>query len=920
MTKHSKKMKFFLGFVSFTSICAIAAGSIVSCSNNSSNQNPKYNKTQSETKLLAIKKQINNILKEKTITVSGYENKNIKSILSTKDTEQKLQSTITNVIIKEIVNSSNGELSQQDIENNLKVELPSLNKINSINNKSTIPVTVYYLNQEVGSFNVFGFSNNIAQTPLISFAKSNYILNLQDGGDISNFQIEPNVTNFTNGYKIQYSLTVDGNTINPSNAQTTITPFSFSQHIFNILVQQNTQYQNTNYLTLKLTATILNSNEEETVSASTEIVVQNNPLFLYATTSFNDTEYTNLNCYVNEAYYLNFNQYKKVSSTNSLQYCLVEKNNVAGSDSTTVLSNNESIANQIQNNIDKIVKYAEFGTVTYLLEIKNLSTGDIIASSNPLTINCNKQGGVTITNPNVNANTSNLNVNLSQTTSCTLTLNINTPGITYTESDIYYQIAQNNNQWTPITQLSNLFDVNLQNNQLVLSNLASNIAINIKLENKTTHLYSNIFSISTTAATSMWTNFVQDGENKTLSPNTSYDSINYNTISLSTNQTLNLKFIAPNINLSNVQYGWSILQDSGFVSVGSDQAIFTKSWTESGTYIVRMLITWPNNMKASSLIYLFKVEVSAQSDQVQSSLTQLKQFISNQTNLENVAYNFFKENPYELLAFIQCIVNSGWELAPNVTNSDCSSYLKVNSCSFNNNGLLQVNITTLQSFSAEYNGSSTYKTINAGSTMILTTPFTMSSFSPSISKTGASELNLDIITAIRNLHGQKIGWEFKNSNISSFNSFNSLQDMYIAPQSGVYTMTITNSNSIGSLPNFSNKTNSVTHAITWNMLTPDQIQINYTLGGASNIVFDPFIFPNPSSVSYSWYEISGNQLNNLNISGTLIATTTKSAYQIDISSVTQNETFTYYCICKYVINGQTYTSRSQNILVVFSNS
>ncbi|MBO6022103.1 hypothetical protein J6P68_04700 [bacterium] len=63
-------------------------------------------------------------------------------------------------------------------------------------------------------------------------------------------------------------------------------------------------------------------------------------------------------------------------------------------------------------------------------------------------------------------------------------------------------------------------------------------------------------------------------------------------------------------------------------------------------------------MKTTPLIYLFKVEVSAQSDQVQNSLTQLKQFISNQTNLENIAYNFFKENPYELLAFIQCIVNS----------------------------------------------------------------------------------------------------------------------------------------------------------------------------------------------------------------------------------------------------------------------
>ena len=928
MAKNSRKIKLLLGLVSLASICTIAVGSVISCSNTSSdsskNQNSKQilqNKKQNESKQSTITNEISNILlKNKNITLSGYKNQNLQDLLSNNNEKEALKSTITNSVIQEIINSSNTLLNKQDIQNNLKVELPSFNEINSSNDNSIIKVNVYYSNQEVGSVNIYGFSNNISHSLQISFNKANYILNLQDGQTINNFQILPNVKYWQEGYKIQYALTVDNNTVVVSSFSSNINPFTFSKNTFNILVKQNTQYENTNYLTLKLTATIINPDKNKEVSASTMIVVQNSALFLYATTNFNNIQYTNLDCYVNEEYYLNFKQYKTLSNTNSLQYCLVEKSNVAGSDSVTVLSNNQSLSSQIQKTINHISKYAEFGTVTYYLEIKNSSTGNVLLQSNPLNINCNKQGGVIITNPNVDLNTSNLNVNLDETTSCTLTLNSMVPGITYNEWDIYYQISQNNNQWEPITCFCNLFKIKLNNNQLILSNLASNIAINIKLQNNATHLYSNIFSISTSIPNKMWTNFVQDGVNKTLSPNKSYDSINYNIISLSTNQTLNLKFILPNINLSNVQYGWSILQDSGFVSVGSNQAIFTKSWTQSGTYIVRMLITWPNNMKTTPLIYLFKVEVSAQSDQVQNSLTQLKQFISNQTNLENVAYNFFKENPYELLAFIQCIVNSGWMLAPNVTNSDCSSYFKVNSCSFNNNGLLQVNITTLQSFNAEYNGSSTFKTIDAGLTMILTTPFTMSSFSPSISKTGASELNLDIITAVKNLHGQKIGWEFKNSNISSFNSFNSLQDVDIFPQNNVYTMTITNSNSIGSLPNFSSNTNSVTHAITWNMITPDQIQINYTLGGASNIVFDPFIFPNPSSVSYSWYEVSGNELSNSNLSGTLIITTTKSAYQINISSVTQDETFTYYCICTYVINGQTYTSRSQNILVVFSNN
>ncbi|MBR4486619.1 hypothetical protein IKS57_04675 [bacterium] len=67
-------------------------------------------------------------------------------------------------------------------------------------------------------------------------------------------------------------------------------------------------------------------------------------------------------------------------------------------------------------------------------------------TSNPITINCNHKGGVTITNPNYNSETSSVNVNLSKTNTCTLTLNNNVPGIQYNANDIYYQVAANNNR------------------------------------------------------------------------------------------------------------------------------------------------------------------------------------------------------------------------------------------------------------------------------------------------------------------------------------------------------------------------------------------------------------------------------------------------------------------------------------------
>ncbi|MBO6022101.1 hypothetical protein J6P68_04690 [bacterium] len=200
MAKNSRKIKLLLGLVSLASICTIAAGSVISCSNTSSdsskNQNSKQilqNKKQDETKQSTITNEISNILKNKNITLSGYKNQNLQDLLSNDNEKEALKSTITNSIIQEIINSSNTKLNKQDLQNNLKVELPSFNEINSSNDNSIIKVNVYYSNQEVGSVNIYGFSNNISQTVQISFNKANYILNLQDGQTINNFQILPNV-------------------------------------------------------------------------------------------------------------------------------------------------------------------------------------------------------------------------------------------------------------------------------------------------------------------------------------------------------------------------------------------------------------------------------------------------------------------------------------------------------------------------------------------------------------------------------------------------------------------------------------------------------------------------------------------------------------------------------------------------------
>ena len=921
-----------LGFISLITLSTITVSSIVSCSNNSTTSTNKQNQKQDinqdanqDNKLTATK--IENILKNKSVCVSGYKSENVKKILDNENSKQTLQQNIKQSIIDKIISSSNNQLSRSEIENNLKIQFSNQSENTTfLNNKGEIPVTVYYDGQSLGIFNVQGFSSysssSTQTSPVISFNESQYLLNLQNGASINNFEITPNISNWKQGYQLQYSLNIDGTTINPFAVQNTQQPFSFSQNIFNELVLSNPQYKYAKYLSIKLIATIITSDYNNKVQASTQIIIQNNPLFLYATPSYNtNIQSTNLNCYVNEKYYLNFVQYQN-EANGGFQYSLIENTNIANSNSTKTLSNTMNISpNQAQSSIDQISKYAQFGIVTYWLELINPVDSQVIMKSNPLTINCNKQGGISITNPDVNTNTSTLTVNLNKTTSCTLTLNNNVPGVTYNIEDIYYQVAANNNEWEPITNASNLFSATLKNNELILSNLASNIGINIQLKNADTHLYSNIFTINTIAPTSMWTQFTYNGNNETLTPNTSYKNINYNAINIANNQTLNLNFLVPNINLSNVQYGWSILQKTGFVSVGSNQPTFTKSWSLTGVCFLRMQISWPNEINISPLIYIFKIQIGKSSNSsLNNANTELKNFISQQSNLLSVALSYFKLNPSELLAFIDAITNNdSLTLAPNVQMTNCSSYFKVNSCCFNGSNLLQFNLTIINNISIINNNSGSTNNINSGTTVILTTPFQPNSFIAQNSiKTGLTEININIINAIKKLNGnQQIGWELQNCSNGSFNNqFYSINAGTIMPQNNSWTITITNNDS--TLPNFlKSKSNYATQAMVWNMLTPDQIEINYSEGGASNIVFDPFIFPNPSSITYNWYVVSGNELNNENITGKSLGTTTNSEYMINISNINSNETFTYYCLCSYEINGKTYTSRSQNILVIF---
>ena len=909
----SKKIKhLLLGSISILALSAIVIATAVGCSLSKSNNNTNNHLKSNVNKTTSITNSSN----ENNLILQQIKNNKTITIPSSKTyTTKSLKSAILKQILAKIANKcSNKELTQ--LENNLHINL--LDSTTLSYNKQ-FQVTIEYDNKVLSNINVL--IGNTTWTS-IAFLQTNYTINLQNGDCLSSFKIKPLIQNWQDGCEIKYSLKLDDATVysmstNNQNAAFTM-PSNVSSYIQNHLLPLTD-----NFATATLVATLISPNPvQSNVTISAKIIINNNPLFLYASSSFDkNIQSVNLNCFVNEVYSLSFILYKKPSKQN-YSYYLVEEINSAGnlgSNVSRIQLENYNASNVLNKSINSINEVAKYGSITYYLELEN-SSGSVI-TSNSVTINCNKQGGVTITNPNINEQTKTINVDLSKTSKCVLTLNNNVPGIVYNEDDIYYQISQNNNQWEPITHLSNLFEVTLQNNELVFSNLASQIAINVKLANAQTGLYSNIVTINTTTPDSIWTQFKNNSANETIWPGT-----NYNEMTGTIGETFNLNFIPPNINLCNVEYNWSMLTDTGFISISTNESNFTKTFTNPGIYVLRMQVSWDNDVNASVLNYLFKITiVAANQSTINTDTSKLNTYINK--NLDNILLNYFQNSPSVILPYIN--TSTAWysmQLATNVNDNNFNQYFSINSVSFNSDGLLTVDLSVLNSLNLVYSSNSKKDTtINKGTTLTLTTPFLNTDFQNKgvVTSYGESEMNINAtndITQYEYSFDGIVGWTLNNSNDTSLNNQFIPINIYDVNQND-FKMNITSQNSNNALPSYFNVNNihQITDTIIWNMQTSQYIRIDDVEGGQKTILFFPSFFPNPSSVSYSLYKVSGNEMSNATITGTLVSTSSSANFAISPNSSLIGQSFTYYCVCTYVINNVTYTSRSQNILVTYTD-
>ena len=762
---------------------------------------------------------------------------------------QSLQTQYKNDLINAIKTAIINELQQSvfiankiqfnlnqitNIIQNLTINLP--NQASQIDETSGIlqNVSFSYNNQNLNNTytitNLAKINNNENSTSLnIAFAKSAYNINTQNGVTLSNFKLEPEVSNWQSGSQINYYLNI--NSENVSNllvgSYNSITAFTFSSNLIKIL-QNNPNYLLNKYLVITLIATISNQTLNINKSCTTQIIINNNQLFLYAIS--NNKSSINLNCYTNQTYSLFFNNYLSNSTNNTFE--LISIVNEVKTTKTITLSNYQSMQGILLNAV------ANTGTITYYLQELN-ANGEVIATSNQVVINCNQIGGISLTNTSINNGLINVNLN----TSSTVILNIqkNLANINYDIGDIYYEVAAQNNEWLPITQSCNLFDIQLQNNEIILSNLASNISINIKIMNITNNLYSNVVTIKTNAPSSMWNNFTYN--NQALNMNSSTTSFNINK-----NQIFDLTFNKPNINLANVQYTWAVFENSSYVTT-SNTNVFTKLFSNLGNYIVRFQINWLNNYSAQTITYYFKVNVNATASEISSAQKQLEQFASNSTNELNVLKAYWNINPNTLLPWINTW-GIGYQIAGNVNDSNFNEYFSIQTVNVNSSdhNLIQILLKVIQpidyeSWNASTNTGELVKTLPINTYILVTTPYQLTDFNVSVNSVGQSLMQANITNLIGNNTTfnnnsndlYKIGWMISTNETN----FSNAQQVYINFNmlDASYIININSENSNNTLPNYINSntintialntnTNKIFNNISLNYLTKN---IKYTL-------------------------------------------------------------------------------------------
>ena len=863
------------------------------------------------------------IINNNTIALINYHLSVKQSLLSTNKNE--LSDAIKNTIIDElkqssfILNNIYFDLSQIiSIINNLTINLP--NNVSQTDENSGIinNVTFSYNNQTLNNeYTITNLTkvNNLtnSNTLNISFKNSSYDINEVDGITLNNFSIQPEISDWQDTYTLNYYINIASENVSNFNIASyqEVTPFTFSNELIN-LIQNNPSYIANKYLVITLFASISDSNNSNLTSCSTKIIINNNKLFLYAIS--NNQSFINLNCYTNQTYSLFFDNYL-TNSTNTYQ--LVEIVNQIKTTKTITYANQKAIKSLLLNQV------ANSGIITYYLQEIN-NNNEVLSVSNEVTINCSQIGGITLTNQNINDNV--LNVNLSTTSSVTLNIIKNDPNVTFYADDIYYQIAANNNEWLPITRFSNLFKVNFTDNEITFSHLASDISINVKIVNTMNNLYSNVVTIKTNAPSSMWNSFTYNNKQFTVAANANQSST---TLTVNVNAPFQLTFNEPKINLSNIQYNWSILTNSGFESENDNLNSITTSFSKNTTYIIRLQISWMNNYSAQAYTYLFKVNAAVSATKVALAQQELNQFCSSETNELNVIKAYWNNNPSTLLPWIFTPSLGGEALSPSLKPNNFYEYFSIQSVQIANNddGLIQAVLNCLKPMNIVLNnyGGGQLETIgstSAGEQVIITTPYQLSLFKHVVQTTGASLMYENITSLVVNSstfnntsnNNYQIGWNIPALDANGNIDFSDL--------SGTYEMIITNLNSNNTLPNYINVAPSITHEMIWNMKTSSQIVINYTRSAGYYITFDPFFYPlNVSDVTYTWYEVKGNNVNQTNLNnGTEITTTSSPQLAIAYNYETTDITLTYYCICTYEANGIYYTSHSPNVLVIFTNA
>ena len=360
----------------------------------------------------------------------------------------------------------------------------------------------------------------------------------------------------------------------------------------------------------------------------------------------------------------------------------------------------------------------------------------VLGVSNTINLEGVQTMKMTLSSPSLNTGL----VEIGQSTSTDLNFDTNILDFQLSTSNIYYQNTTTNNQWVSLANKTPTnFHLEINGDTLHITHMTGNYATNFKVIDPIHQLRTNIVTVSSYVAPSVYQPKIQiNGEDLTDSQFVLSEKPSFITLT-NTN----------NYNSSLLTQTWYVVNPEGkWEKIGEGNSVNYKL-IKNGSYRFKLSLTWKNLISSPSYNQTFNVVIKNDDTlQILKEKSALFKWVKEPENIKSAILSYFKQNPNWLTDYMGTWGN-GYRLTLNQDNIGKILGEPQILVDKNNNYQLILKTKILSTLQAQQYRGNTTLSFKPGDTLYVGLPFYLQntkgySITPSVDEAGYSWLNISI--------------------------------------------------------------------------------------------------------------------------------------------------------------------------------